>query len=111
MSHIERHTLLMRNEVKLEHIREEHDARLRALEHYEKTEQSHRRQEYNSIKEAISSRTYEEEYDRLRGRTCQGTGQWLLRDATFIKWLQKSERTANFIWLQGIPGAGMLIIL
>ncbi|KAN0108843.1 hypothetical protein V8E51_008585 [Hyaloscypha variabilis] len=106
MSHIERHTLLMRNEVRLEHIREEYDARLRALEHFEKTERSHLRQEYNTIKEAISPRIYEDELYRIRGRICEGTGKWLLRDATFAEWINGSERPTKPIWLQGIPGAG-----
>jgi hypothetical protein len=100
----------MRNEVRLEHIREEHGARLRALEHFERTEISHRRQEYNAIKEAISPRTYEEELYRIRGRICEGTGRWLLRDDAFRKWLKDSEKPAKLIWIQGIPGAGMFII-
>ena len=106
MLHVERHTLLMRNEVRLEHIREEYDARLRALEHFEKTERSHLRQEYNTIKEVISPRTYEDELNRIRGRICEGTGKWLLRDTTFIKWIKGSEKPTKPIWLQGIPGAG-----
>ncbi|CZR60110.1 related to NACHT domain protein [Phialocephala subalpina] len=106
MSHIERHTSLMRNEVRLEHIHEEHKARLEALEHFERTERSHRRQEYNAIKESISPRTYEEQLDRIRARICEGTGRWLLRDATFTKWLKESQKPAKPIWLQGIPGAG-----
>lgn len=109
MSHIERHSLLMRNEVRLEHIREEHEARLRAQEHFERTERSHRRQEYNAIKEAISPRMYEEELYRIRGQICEGTGRWLLRDATFTKWLKEPEGPSKLIWLQGIPGAGMFI--
>jgi hypothetical protein len=110
MSHIERHTLLMRNEVRLEHIREERKARLEALEHFERTEISHRRQEYNAIKEAISPRAYEEELYIIRGRICEGTGKWILRDTTLINWLGGSEKPAKLIWLQGIPGAGMVIL-
>lgn len=106
MSHIERHTLLMRNEVRLEHIREEHKARLDAQEHYERTERSHRKQEYNAIKEAVSPETYEGDLNRIRGRICEGTGRWLLRDVAFTKWLKGSEKPAKPMWLQGIPGAG-----
>ena len=106
MSHIERHALLMRNKVRLEHIREEHEARHRALEHFERTERPHRRQEYNTIRETISPKMYEEEFYRIRGRICEGTGRWLLRDATFTKWLQNAEKSMRLIWLQGIPGAG-----
>ncbi|PVH83873.1 hypothetical protein DL98DRAFT_486212 [Cadophora sp. DSE1049] len=106
MSHIERHTSLMRNEVRLEHIREEHEARLRALEHFDRTERSHRLQEYNAIKEAISPRTYEGDLDRIRSRICEGTGKWLLRNDTFIKWLDQSDMSVRLMWLEGIPGAG-----
>ena len=111
MSHIERHTLLMRNEVRLENIREEHEARLKAMNHYETTERSHRRQEYNGIKEVLSPRMYEEELDRILGRICEGTGKWIFRDATFNKWLKGTEKPAKLIWLQGIPGAGMFVRL
>lgn len=107
MSHIERHIFLMRNEVRLEHIREEHEARLKALEHFERSERSQRRQQYNTIKTAISPRTYEEDLYRLHGRICKGTGKWLLKDPIFVKWQNESEKIVKFIWLQGIPGAGI----
>lgn len=106
MSHIERHTSLMRTEVRLEHIREEHKARLKAQEHFERTEKLHRKQEYNSIKEAISPRIYDDEFYRLRSRTCEGTGKWLLKDTTFTNWVKGPDKTIQLIWLQGIPGAG-----
>ena len=105
-NHIERHTLLMRNEVRLEHIQEEHCARLRALEHFESTERSHRRQEYQSIKTDISPRTYEDRLDWFHGRICEGTGKWLMKDATFAKWLDSSDTSTKVLWLEGIPGAG-----
>src|SRR2546421_2826814 len=90
-THIERHTLLMRNEVRLEHIQEEHQARIRALEHFERTETFHLRQEYQSIKTDISPRTYGDRLDWFHGRICEGTGRWLMRDATFAKWLDISD--------------------
>lgn len=103
---IERHTLLMRNEVRLEHIQEEHHARLRALEHFESTERSHRRQEYQSIKADISPKSYDDRLDWFHGRVCEGTGKWLMRDATFTKWLDISDTSTKVLWLEGIPGAG-----
>lgn len=106
MGHIERHTLLMRNEVRLEHIQAEHDARVRALEHFEKTERSLQRQEYQNIKTDISPRSYEDGLDRLRARRCEGTGKWLKRDAAFSKWLDTTETSPKVLWLQGIPGSG-----
>ena len=103
---IERHTVLLRREVGLEHIQEAHNARLQALEHYEKTEKFFGRQEYQSIKTDISPRTYEDKLDSFHARVCQGTGRWLLRDKTFAKWLDKADTSINILWLQGMPGAG-----
>lgn len=104
---IQRHTLLLRREVGLEHIQEAHNAQLQAMEHYEKTEKSFRRQEYHSIRISISPKTYEDILDSFQVRVCRGTGQWLLKDTTFIKWLDKSDTTVKVLWLQGIPGAGV----
>ncbi|KAF2792115.1 NACHT domain protein [Melanomma pulvis-pyrius CBS 109.77] len=106
MNHMERHTLLMRNEVRLEHIQAEHGARLRALEHFERTEKSLRRQDYQNIETNVSPRNYEGRLDWLHGRICEGTGKWLLKDAIFVKWLDTSDTSTKILWLQGIPGAG-----
>jgi len=105
-SHINRLTILLRNEVRLEHIQAEHSARLRALEHFERTERAHQRQEYESIRADVSPRTYEDLLNHFQGRICEGTGKWLMKDPTFTKWLEFSDHSTNLIWLQGIPGAG-----
>jgi hypothetical protein len=62
----------MRNEVRLEHIQEEHTARVRALEHFEHTEKHHQRQEYQQIKAEISPKSYEDKYYYLQARICEG---------------------------------------
>ncbi|ERF71684.1 hypothetical protein EPUS_08997 [Endocarpon pusillum Z07020] len=106
ITNIGRHTALMRNEFRMEHIREERDARLRALEHFEKMDRSNRQQEYNIIKTGISPKSYDDKLDWLYGRICEGTGKWLLRDPTFAKWLDFADVSTKIVWLQGIPGAG-----
>ncbi|KAM7189880.1 hypothetical protein V8F33_009789 [Rhypophila sp. PSN 637] len=87
-SHIERHATLMRIEVRLEHIREEHEARVRAMEHFEKTEREHMRQEYHRILTGINPRFYDSKLDEIAGRQCAGTGEWLLRNDKFGKTCQ-----------------------
>lgn len=104
--HIERHTQLLRSEVRLEHIREEHDARLRALEHFEKTEKNHRQQEYKQIQTSISPASYDAKLDWIYARICEGTGKWLLEDERFSKWSGCNDPSSKVLWLQGIPGAG-----
>lgn len=103
---IQRHAQLLNRDVRLEHIQEAHTALLQARDHYEKTEKSFRRQEYQAIKISVSPTTYEDELYLLGTRVCQGTGRWLLRDATFVRWLDKTDDSTRILWLQGIPGAG-----
>ncbi|KAK4063518.1 uncharacterized protein Triagg1_9395 [Trichoderma aggressivum f. europaeum] len=68
MDHIQRHTDLMRNKVRLEHLREEYEHRQRAFDHFEATQKSNMRQEYNIIKTDVSPRFYDAELYRIRGQ-------------------------------------------
>ncbi|KAI1420542.1 NACHT domain protein [Xylaria sp. FL1777] len=106
MTHIQSHGRLMRNEVRLEHIQQEHQARQLALKNFEKLELERRAQEYHRIKTDMASDSYDKRLDLLRHLVCQGTGAWLLQDATFKTWLNFASQEARVLWLQGIPGAG-----
>ncbi|KAI0600874.1 NACHT domain protein [Biscogniauxia sp. FL1348] len=106
MAHIENHARLMRNEVRLEHIQQEHEARRRALEHFEKEDRSRRAQEFYRIKTDIAPQLHDDKFDRLQAHVCQGTGTWLLQDTTFKEWLHAAAESSRVMWLQGIPGAG-----
>ena len=86
-SHIERHTHLLRNEVSLQHIKEEHEARTKALEYYEETRQSQEKQMFHNLETLISPRLYDRKLDQLRTTTCDGTAKWLFKDSVFNEWL------------------------
>ncbi|KAJ0164775.1 hypothetical protein CTA2_230, partial [Colletotrichum tanaceti] len=103
---IKRHTLLMRNEVRLEEIREAHNARRRDLEHFQMTERASTRQEYASIRVHVSPRSYDEDLYRLSESICPGTGKWLFRDNTFREWIDPAASVSKILWLKGIPGSG-----
>lgn len=105
-THIERHTSLMRNEVRLTDIREEHAARIRAWEHFEDAERAHQRQEYNGIKTDINPPSFDKRFNHFRNRVCSGTGDWLLNDKAFMQWFDTGDTTVKILWLTGIPGAG-----
>ncbi|KAL9621184.1 MAG: hypothetical protein Q9160_004316 [Pyrenula sp. 1 TL-2023] len=105
ITRIQRHTLLMRSEVRLEHVREEHEARLRALEHFVKSEKANRLQEYHIIEAGISPIFYDDRLNWINGRIYEGTGKWLTKDTALAKWLDFSEKSNKVLWLQGIPGA------
>lgn len=96
----------MRGTVQREHIREEHAARLRALQHFDKREKEDVRVSFNAIKADACPVFYDDNLNRLEGRLCAGTGKWLLADTTFRKWLDPSNVSMRRLWLRGIPGAG-----
>ncbi|KAK2764389.1 hypothetical protein FQN54_009083 [Arachnomyces sp. PD_36] len=105
-NNIERHGLLMTNEVNLEHIREAHDTRIKALDHYTRTREFQERQDFEAVETHISPRFYDGELDRLLRTVCHGTGRWLQREETFSQWLDHANTSVKLLWLQGIPGAG-----
>ena len=96
----------MRGEVQREHIREEHAARLRALQHFEKREKEDTRSSFHAMKADVSPMFYDDVLNRLEGRLCIGTGKWLTTDATFRKWIDTAQVSTRRLWCQGIPGAG-----
>jgi hypothetical protein len=106
VSNIERHTLLLRDEVRLEHIQAEYDFRKQALEHFEKGEASHLRQEYHSLRTSISPRTYQETLAYLDDRSYLEAGVWLTKHDVFCDWLDTTNKSTSILWLQGIPGSG-----
>ena len=85
-SGIERHTSLMRNEVRLDHIYQEHIARRRALDYYNIVDKDNRKQEFERIRANIPHETYYDRLYKLYASTCEGTGKWLLQDTAFTAW-------------------------
>jgi hypothetical protein len=96
----------MSNEVNLEHIREAHDARIKALDHYERTREFQDRQDFIGVETHISPRLYGSELDWLHINICEGTGRWLQKEKAFCTWLDPEDTSTRLLWLQGIPGAG-----
>ena len=105
-TNIERHGLLMFNEVNLEHITNAHNARIAALDHYERTREFQERQDFEAVDTYIHPRLYDDELDRLRRTYCKDTGRWLQKEKTLYGWLDPADAATRLVWLQGIPGAG-----
>ncbi|SCO12073.1 uncharacterized protein FFE2_12505 [Fusarium fujikuroi] len=103
---IEKHRLLLCNEITLNDILEAHTARKKALEHYAETREFQERQDFHSMETYIRPPSYDEDLDRICNSRCQGTGSWLAQDQQFVSWAEGKEKSAQVLWLQGIPGAG-----
>ncbi|RSL54227.1 hypothetical protein CEP54_010009 [Fusarium duplospermum] len=106
ISRMKDHTYHLRNEVRLEDIQEAYDARQLDIENFAKLEEANRKQEYNALETAIAPTSYRKKLSFLRGRVCEGTGDWLIKDPDLSKWLKVTQDSPKVIWLCGIPGAG-----
>lgn len=105
-SHIGRLTRMLRTEIRLEHIQQEHEFRKTALEKFEKQEREARKQEFSRIQEALKIRSYDDALYRLRGVCSSESGSWLFRNETYTSWFSSSQGNCRILWLVGIPGAG-----
>ncbi|KAL5597283.1 hypothetical protein FOBRF1_011076 [Fusarium oxysporum] len=103
---IEKHRLLLCNEITLNDILEAHTARKKALEHYAETREFQERQDFSSMETYIRPPSYDEDLDRIHNSRCEGTGSWLVQDQQFVNWVEGKEKSPQVLWLQGIPGAG-----
>ncbi|KAK5267403.1 hypothetical protein LTR96_007436 [Exophiala xenobiotica] len=104
-NNIRRHASLLRNETRLQHIQDAHDTHLRMFEVFDKTEESLRQLEYNTIATNMSPTAYGDELHRLRSQFCAGTEKWLIKNTVFKEWLDTKTSVDKILWLQGIPGA------
>ncbi|KAF4628634.1 hypothetical protein G7Y89_g9520 [Cudoniella acicularis] len=105
-ANIEKHSQILRSEVTIGHIRKAHEARAHAFDSFKRIEDSQASQRFQSLETAITPRFYDNELDRLRRQSCQGTTKWLLQNSIFNQWLDVSSPSIDLLWLQGIPGAG-----
>ncbi|KAK3378716.1 NACHT domain protein [Lasiosphaeria ovina] len=103
---VESHTLLLRRDTQSEDIRQQHELRVRALEHFDITDSTDRRQEYRSIMTDVRPERYDDKLHWVQSRVCEGTGRWLLKTPAFTEWLDGSDKSKRCMWLQGIPGSG-----
>ncbi|KAF4443329.1 NACHT nucleoside triphosphatase [Fusarium acutatum] len=104
---IEKHRLLLCNEITLNDILEAHTARKKALEHYAETRKFQERQDFHSMETCIRPPSYDEDLDRIRNTRCEGTGLWLVQGQQFVTWAEGKQKSHQVLWLQGIPGADL----
>ncbi|KAI1737673.1 hypothetical protein F4680DRAFT_203534 [Xylaria scruposa] len=108
--HIERLTRLMRTEIRMENIQQEHEFRKHAMDSFKAQRTEAHRQEYYRIMTSFNPRRYDDTLYRLHGLRCQQTGVWLFTFRPFIDWVQSSDANTQILWLKGIPGAGKTVL-
>lgn len=63
-------------------------------------------QKFQALKFSISPRNYDQKLDELLNRSYNGSTKWLVRDKSFVEWLDMGNPATRTLWLHGIPGAG-----
>lgn len=96
----------MRDEVSFQHIREEHEARAKALIHFDQEAVNQEMQKFQALRGRIAPQVYDDRLDWLLNRLSEGSTGWLTHDEIFLDWLDISRPSARLLWLRGIPGAG-----
>ena len=106
MASIETHKLLLDREVAFADIRGARDARSRALKEYEQNAKMRENRTFEDCRASLSPHLYGRELERILLDTYKDTCAWLEDDADFQRWLNGRRKSAAFLWLSGIPGAG-----
>lgn len=106
VSSIERHCLLMTEEVNLENISEAHRARITDMDRWQRNFEFQEWQNFSSVESYISPKLYDDELDKLQRTICERTGRWLQKEQTLKDWFDPNDESTRMVWLQGIPGAG-----
>lgn len=106
IGNLKTHSDLLRDEVTVLDIQEAREARARSFEHFDRMQTSQERQRFDALRARILPSIYDDRLDWLRNRSVTGCAKWLFRDSKVCEWLDFSKKTATWLWLQGIPGAG-----
>jgi hypothetical protein len=106
VSNIERHTTLMKSEVTMQRISEEHEFRAKSLAHFDHESDFQELQKFQTLKTRVCPRIHDDRLDWLLNRSSKASAEWLVTDNIFQAWLDISSPTVRLLWLQGIPGAG-----
>ncbi|KAJ6151093.1 NACHT nucleoside triphosphatase [Penicillium chermesinum] len=105
VSNMKRHSLLLRDEVDIEHISEAYRARELDFDRWARTFEFQARQDFNELQNFISPKLYDDDQDRFQSNLCERTGSWIQRHKIMSKWFNPDDTSTRLVWLQGIPGA------
>ena len=103
---IERHAKLLTDNITFEHIKREHEARIKSFVEFQEASSSRADQKFRALETAVCPRMYDDRLNWLTSRSCPGTTKWLESDESFRDWIDPSSRSTSLLWLHGIPGAG-----
>lgn len=109
MNRITEDARLITTNASLEHVQATDLLRRNALEEFQKAERFRNDEKFLSLSQALESKACKSKLGEIINDTRQRgkLGAWLDINSHFTKWLDVNDSTRCYIWLQGIPGAGM----
>ena len=105
-SKLDKHSALVRAEVTVIDLKEALEARTEASAHFAETRVSEQLQRYHNLKSRISPDLYDDRLHWLRNESVADCANWIFRHGSFSEWLDVLDKTNNWLWIKGIPGAG-----
>ncbi|KAI9146903.1 Vegetative incompatibility protein [Paramyrothecium foliicola] len=106
ISNLKQHSSIIKNEVTLLDIVQAKQHRDQTYEHFKNQNKSQMQQKFVGLRSRVSPLTYDERLEWFRNRSVTGCEKWLYRNSDFSEWFDVSTKTPNWLWFQGIPGAG-----
>lgn len=106
VKNITHHTTLLRDVVTLQHIREEHAFRTKAIAAFREEAQFRELEKFRALRTHVSPRFYDDRLDWLLTRSSETSADWLFQVGDFKRWIDVSNPAVRLLWLRGIPGAG-----
>jgi hypothetical protein len=108
---MKRHRELVESQASLLQIREFQEARAEEERRYDKEVNNEDLRRHREVYTWLKPTNMDNDQDNLRKLRAQypRTGQWLMKNEVFKKWLDpKFPTLPTLLWLNGQPGAGML---
>lgn len=103
---MDRYKNLLNEYVTTDQITHEYDARQLAYEARHNEDKINGNKDYETARNYIAPRFYEEELEKFHKGINPESGNWLHENDGFKRWLDTDDLTMGTLWLQGIPGAG-----
>lgn len=101
-----RYKKLLNEHVTTDQITQEYDARQLAYKERDDEDKMNVDKDYETARNYIAPRFYEEELEKFHRGVNPESGNWLHENDDFERWLDTEDLTLRTLWLQGIPGAG-----
>jgi hypothetical protein len=96
----------------LAHIQQYEQDRFEKLERIKKQEKDERDRKYLALLDWFSAaQTTTSDHDEFRGTRSpyRGSGEWILKHEKVQNWREMDPPVSSILWVNGIPGAGMLL--